>query len=555
MKRSGNPFVDMGLCTIAALGEKDSIDEISIEDMEEIFNKYDIASANGMLKSFTMVFTNNTVLGQTAYKAHRIEMYRDLLIAFLKSIREMNGNKNKFICEICGQSHDFDINDIWNDIVTKYGYEPKENKVLGRDFFPLIGSLGNDAQALPSASRAVNICPLCLFAVNYIPLGTMLMKGRLICVESTSEVIMLEFIKDIVYENKNRISMGNREIIGRKESDAKIYEKFLKMFTRLQTVKRYEKLPDSVAIYLWLFSNSGTGADCDIIEIPNKPLQFIWEISRKSEDFKNEFLDLVSKDKAKKLFDAICYGEDYEGLYPKGKDNGVKPELYEYYQRFIVGKSVPALEFAKKVARNMLKGKDAKARTKLKKSDIFKEPKNRNIAEKAMFCMVMNGEANYLDYLELFNKEDKYLSVNTLDAYNTIMYYLYNDDAPDIQGEGSSMEQRIKSKNADKKIMAFAELYFNYYVSDSKGLKRGIDRFKKDILDNFKDFGEFKLREAFAKLAEIYDRPDFKFDYDGWLDFITDDEGNKKIYELLFQLRLAFAELYREYKKREESKV
>ncbi len=357
MRRSGNPFVDTGLCVIAALGDKSSIEEITIEDLKEIFNKYDIVSANDMVKSFTMVLTNNTVLGQAAYKTHRKEMYKDLLEAFLRSIEEKG---EKYTCEICGQSHGFDINDIWNDVVTKYGYKPKDSKVLGRDFFPLVGSLGNDAQALPAASRAVNICPLCLFAVNYIPLGTMLIKGKLICIESTSEMLMLELIKDIAHENKLRVSAGNKEIYGKKESDAQIYVKLMEMFTRLQKVKHYERLPDTAAIYLWLFSNSGTGADCDIIEIPNKPLKFIWEVSRKSEDFKNEFLKLVSKDKGGRLFDAINYGEDYPGLYPKGKDKGVIPELYEYYQRFVVGKSVEALNFARKVAINMLKGKDSK---------------------------------------------------------------------------------------------------------------------------------------------------------------------------------------------------
>ena len=88
MKRTGNPFVDMGLCAIAALTEKESIGELETGDMKKAFYSYDIVSANDMVKSFTMVFTRNTILGQQSYKKHRKEMYRDLLEVFLENMEK-----------------------------------------------------------------------------------------------------------------------------------------------------------------------------------------------------------------------------------------------------------------------------------------------------------------------------------------------------------------------------------------------------------------------------------------------------------------------------------
>jgi hypothetical protein len=552
MKRTGNPFVDLGLCAIVALTEKESIGDLTIRDMKKAFDSYDIVSANSMIKSFTMVFTNNTVLGQPAYKKYRKEMYRDIIEVFLENMKVVKGS---YTCEICGNEHNFDINNVWNGIITRYGYKPTKFKILGRDFFPLVGSLGNDAQALPSASRAVSICPICLFAVNYIPISTMLIKGRLVCIESTSETLMLELIKDIVHENKTRISAGNREIFGKKEGSTQVYAKLLKIFSQLQRSKRFENLPETTAIYLWLFSNSGTGADCDIIEIPNKPLRFIWKVSREPQGFKNEFLKLIANDKKGRLFDAINYGEDYPGLYPKGKYKGVIPELYEYYQRYVVGKSAEGLEFSRNIALKMLEGKDRKSVPRIQKSDVFKDEEYRNMARRAMVQLVLNGQRGYDDYLGLFNRDGKYLHTNQYEAYNSIMYYLYNNDAPEIKREGSGLGFEIKSKNTDKKIKTFAELYFHYYVEDPKGLKRGIERFKKDILDRFKEFNEFKLKDSFARISEVYDCDELRLDYDGWLEFTTDEDGNRRVYELLFQLRLAFAELYREYNKKEEKIV
>lgn len=543
MRRSGNPFVDTGLSALTALSDKFSFDELNYDDLENIFKKHDISALNSKTKSFTMIFGTNGPLYQNAYKPHNKDLYRDFLEALLDRIDE-DGNE---VCEICGERHGFDIDIIWREVISKYGFKAKEKKYVGRDFFPLIGSIGNDAQALPSASRVVSICPKCLFAVNYIPLGTMLIKGRLVCIESTSETLMIDLTREIVHENLSRISSGNKDIYGKKEGNSEIYKRLLDIFSKIREVGRYENLPDTTAIYLWLFSNSGTGADCDMIEVPNKSLRFIWETSRQSQEFKNQLTALINKDKNGRFFDCINFKIDFEGLYPKGKYTGVIPEFYECFEKMVVGKSSKALNFARKLAINILEGKEKKELAKLQKSDVFKERENVALARKKIVDMILEGTAGYEDYLGLFNSKNKYLVAERRDALNTIMYYLCNPNANEIK-ENEYMDLTLNSKNTDKKIKIFAELYFKYYVYDKeKGLSRGIERFKKEILDNFKEFNEFRLKTAFAKMADVYECEELNLSYDGWLDFITDDEGNKNIYELLFQLRLAFAELYRKY--------
>jgi len=97
----------------------------------------------------------------------------------------------------------------------------------------------------------------------------------------------------------------------------------------------------------------------------------------------------------------------------------------------------------------------------------------------------------------------------------------------------------IDSKKMDPKIRSFSELYFDYYVSE-----RGIDRFRKDILDDMKNKKPGWLRDSFAKIAEKYQCKDLDMNYDGWLK-LTEDEDVSKMYELMYQVRLGFAELYR----------
>lgn len=131
MKRSGNPFVDTGLCTIAALADKSSFEELKIEDIEEVFNKYDIATINKEAKSFTMIFGTNGPLFQNAYKPKNKEIYIDFLKALLI---EMNKKDTGEICEICGEKHNFDIDILWREIAKKHNIKVNGKKYVGRDF-------------------------------------------------------------------------------------------------------------------------------------------------------------------------------------------------------------------------------------------------------------------------------------------------------------------------------------------------------------------------------------------------------------------------------------
>ncbi|HKG89022.1 MAG TPA: hypothetical protein VKA95_11905 [Nitrososphaeraceae archaeon] len=66
----------------------------------------------------------------------------------------------------------------------------------------LAGSIGNDAQALPSASRAPNLCAKCLFAVHYLPLGVILVNGKLAVFQSTSKNFWYALVNTIAIEIK-----------------------------------------------------------------------------------------------------------------------------------------------------------------------------------------------------------------------------------------------------------------------------------------------------------------------------------------------------------------
>lgn len=91
------------------------------------------------------------------------------------------------------------------------------------------------------------------------------------------------------------------------------------------------------------------------------------------------------------------------------------------------------------------------------------------------------------------------------------------------------------------KIKQLAQLYFYDYVG-SKGARR----FEREILDNFRRTnpnGIEWLREIYIRFAKDYS----DFQYKDWDDYVLDENGQPQVGELLFQMRLELANLFREY--------
>jgi len=483
MKRTGNPFVDHGMAILAVLAKKESISELTLEDIENVWEKHDLTDINDNLKSYTMLFGTNCPLKQNGYKGKNREIHDFFLVEL---IAEMKKNSTGLYCEICGEPHNFQINRLWKKVAKRFELKDGDKKV-GRDLFPLIGSIGNDAQIFPSASKMYEVCARCLYVVNYIPLGTMLVKGKLVCIESTSEELMLDLIEKIVDVNLARYKSGEKEIYGKKEGNSAFYAGIMEVFSDLRRKIIEEELAESTAIYLWLFSNAGNGPDCDMIEVPNETLKFFWSASTEDGGFKLELLELINADKKGVLFDCINTSTDYFGLYPYKKFEGVSHKLYKYYQLNIVGKSIDNLIFANKVAEQMLDGVSEKESVALRKSDIFEKSSKINgktIARKAIAKLCVQGVITLDDYIDFFNMSGSKMNID-YKMYKMIMYYLINNQVNREELDELSVE--LKSKKTDDKVKAFSELYFNYYVFDrEKGLGRGLRRFKKDVLDTKK---------------------------------------------------------------------
>jgi hypothetical protein len=126
--------------------------------------------------------------------------------------------------------------------------------------------------------------------------------------------------------------------------------RLLQLLGYLRESRRMLTLPAHVTMNVWLFSNSGTGADCDLIEIPNRALAFLWEAARQYRTDVETLLRHESKHPEYQLLECIRRQRDYNPLYPAKNKPLTSKGLFALYQTQILGVSPQALQVAEKVA-------------------------------------------------------------------------------------------------------------------------------------------------------------------------------------------------------------
>ena len=135
------------------------------------------------------------------------------------------------------------------------------------DWFPLSGSLGSDAQALPVASRSVHVCPRCLFAVHYLPLALISLDGWPALFQSTSVEFRYELVRDLIKGDggaESRVKLKHFDTPGTKEGSRAVARRLMAFFERIQEANRFGDIARGATLLVWRFKNSGASPDCQI---------------------------------------------------------------------------------------------------------------------------------------------------------------------------------------------------------------------------------------------------------------------------------------------------
>lgn len=596
---TGNPFVDTGLLTLRAHASKQRgvksviplTPELVAEAMEnaEGFGRW-LAKANRQLNSFFMVCTNSALSNPSTNKSLKDKKELGLLAEedtgwkdYLETLRRL-------------QEELFEERDGDSPICESCGERPATNvlKRVGRDFFPLAGSLGNDAQALPAASRAPRVCALCLIAIQWLPLGGILFNGKLACFQFTEPTLSQRFVEDTYHENSNRLAIAKVkdkvQAYGSKQGATPAAQILVDRMRLLQQdIAEYE-LPKDISLNIWAFTNSGASPDCEVFEIHNPALQFLWQAADRHYAEISELLKREDpKRSASHLLSAIESSTDYSGFYPRkpGKnEQGVKPaspQLYELYQIHILKRATTTLKSAQLLAslvfeqlsvtekkdnkalkadqkflEQLLKetprwSKDIQVRIELRKRIAkFAEAGRFTLEQYARLFPAANvANAQHLSLeraQELWSKEGSAVRV-TNQGWDLFWFYLHHI----ANGTLNFNEQVEQSTNVNEGLAMFTNPKIQQFAQDvfamqlerrgGKDRERGLKFIKSNILDGFarRQILVSTLRDWFCELAK--EKEGYKCE--DWDALCRDDQGRDAIGELLFQMRLELANLYR----------
>lgn len=547
---TGNPFVDNGLATIAALCNCRRIEDLTLQMIKDLHHlSPDLGRCgeslflrNMRLIANGMVFTNS-ITQQPSYSAEdKLQKYCRIMTAIVNRIGRENKGES---CDFCGNPYSLDFDKLVKIVSDK-------NNGIGRDWFPLCGSF-KDAQCLPSASRSLNACAKCLFAVQYLPQSALLIDGHLTLFQATSVEFWYNFVSRMTrnVDVKLGMSAGKIEIVGKKEGSR---DAIVKLLDIMKTSQRRD--PNS-SMTMYQFSNSKGGALKKRL-IPNSALNFLWTASKKglTKDVEELTLWEIRKKLSYKysLFNKILTGEDYAQLYPelekkknkkKGKEekelpNGASPDLYLLYQTTIMGYPAQLLRTTYNIA-EFVKSQVEDRRVGTLSVDIEKDRKKQIQIERWIIKMAREGAITFDEYYNLFMRSDS----DNRNRWWLIKYYLRNTkeikfkDVEDTIIESLS-EYKDKVVKVDNMIVdRILQKKGLYYIQQKLSVQ-----FAKGVI------GRDWLKTQFEALAD--DNTDFDYD-DNWDAVCTDENGQEDIYRFLYLLRLLFTT--RIYKDTTSSKV
>lgn len=572
---TGNPFVDTGILTIKSHLAKENLisseEDLTTENIkmaletEGDFGRW-LAKANRQLKSFFMVVgTNSSLVNPSNNK----RMNKSKNYGFLDD--EDTGWKS-YVGKLAELSSELISNDeLAEDAILceSCGERPATNVVesIGRDYFPLAGSIGSDAQALPAASRSPKICSLCLIAVQWLPLGTCVFNRGLACFQFTEPQLSEDMTQSIYDQNRQKLEtskISERIPILFSSEDAKTRSGggslgvlLLERIRELNEKRHRNNLPESVSLNIWVFSNAGQSADCAVYEIPNPSLQFFWEGLKQYTDLNRILQREDLRKPATHLLAAIEQQKEYFGFYPqKPKKNQTKSEiatikLFELYQTKVLRRPQIALDAAKLFARLAHEKLAAESATDKKQKKFFEQilkenprsTKDQNIRVGLRKMLVGFAEAGKIKldhYVALFpaaNVQDianltpeKAARVwrtyqtgeqpkgeairRTSKGWDLFWFYFHHAENGTLDSDSRAW---FENSLSDEEIAMFTNPKVKEFAADvfemimmrrgANDPNKGLERIKKDVVDNFArgKISATTLRDWFALLSKSKD--------------------------------------------------
>jgi hypothetical protein len=431
---TGNAMLNNALMTIEALAELNGVSEITPELLILQYDNIGLQELNNRLKSYTMLFTKNGPLKNDRENGQKI--YKVLFEHIVNNFE----NTGKFICEITGLNFSKTFDELFKEALEKVGLSNsdinKKDTTINRTWFPLIGGLGSDAQALPQAKFAIRIHPICIPIMQFLPISSVLYRGRILLIDSSNFEFSREFIAQNVKDVRNRIQLtSSKDSI----ENIKDYSRGHYILKAIQILEEKEFEDEYSDLNLWSFSNSGTGASCDIERIPNDLIKKLLKIKQNPETNNELKSILISKGLSYTFIEALENNTEWNGLYPAVFGSGNKKVEYdgvsvEFLEEFFkqIG-SVGKIGYAKYLAYLIGKFKSDSFGKYLNKRDAYRDKNYHSDLFTVLVKAACNGEWDLDHHINILDDKDELPTKNYFYHIVKLTHFYYYKKKSEFQ--------------------------------------------------------------------------------------------------------------------------
>ncbi|MBC3787235.1 hypothetical protein [Spirosoma utsteinense] len=424
---TGSAMLNNALQTIEALAGQ-RISSVDADSLLKLFNDpyqdglHTLTGLNKRLKSYTMLFSKNGPLFND--KEFGEAIYKQLITSILSNAE----NEGPYTCELSGLRFKTTFEIFYEQTLRKVGFPASKiggkDKTVNRCWFPLLGGLGSDAQALPQAKYAITVHPACLAIMQFLPLSAVLYKGGILLIDASNEDLSKRLIADHVSLIKSKITAGSANS---PVDNIKDFTKGHYLLRALAILADKERDDAITAFNLWCFTNSGTGASCEIDRIPNQLIHDLRSLY-KNPSLRPTLETILKNSKLQSDFLESLEGHlDFYGLYPNKNSEGVSIRFYEAYQQLIGNGE--RLGYAKYIA--YLLGKEEWNKNQHKFLSKTDAPTSDYALYKSMVYEALVGAASrkewhWAHHISILNSPDRIPIDSTISRMYRMVHFYYS---------------------------------------------------------------------------------------------------------------------------------
>jgi hypothetical protein len=426
---TGNALMNNALQTIEALAGVDQISDMTTEKLKKLIaepikgRRETLIELNTRLKSYTMLFSRNGPLLNDAKFGQRI--YGDLLNRIVDNF-EKDGD---YLCEITGLRYQTTFANYYEKTLEHLGFDKKQiaskDTSLNRCWLPLAGSLGSDAQALPQAKFPISVHPICLVVLQFLPLSALIYRGNILLIDSANFEFSREYVASNTDEVKKRVELTPKSA---KIENLKEFSKGHYLLKAMEIFEVKQVFSDQYTdLNLWGFSNSGTGASCEIDRVPNALFQKLKQLH--STVLRRELQEILYSKMSNSFLEALNDGKDFWGLYPAKDFKGASVEFFEAYQK-VIG-NTQLLQYAKYISGLILSKIDLSKSEKalLQKTDAYKQSEYVDFFFKIIIDATVSNKWNLIHHTQILDDKDAIpLRAYIYGIYKLVHFYFLNKE-------------------------------------------------------------------------------------------------------------------------------